>query len=386
MRTRIFTALLILVALARGDARAADQSNQALSTLVAGLQRLQDQAAAGDAAAFQAQPAALKSIAAAIDSSSPDVWKDSRERVAAAVYLLSGGAPGPLVRRLPGDMLSSEDGALLRAALAYATGRRQEATQLFDRFDLSTMDKRLAGQFAYALAELVSEEDDVKALNTFDLARLLSPGGLVEEASLRREVRILGAKRDFDRFSFLSEQYIRRFPHSAYYNDFSQFFYTVLERMVPDDRDSGAAEKYLALVNALPASDRRRMLLTVARAAMLNAHSQIAIAFARAVMQDASAEAADKARAQLYEDAARVLTKDYAEAAKDLQTVATERLDRENSDLLAAVRKVAQDAGREPTVPRELNEPLQDNATIKSAEEALQRTNSLVAQTAGASR
>jgi len=386
MRTRIFTALLILVALARGDARAADQSNQALSTLVAGLQRLQDQAAAGDAAAFQAQPAALKSIAAAIDSSSPDVWKDSRERVAAAVYLLSGGAPGPLVRRLPGDMLSSEDGALLRAALAYATGRRQEATQLFDRFDLSTMDKRLAGQFAYALAELVSEEDDVKALNTFDLARLLSPGGLVEEASLRREVRILGAKRDFDRFSFLSEQYIRRFPHSAYYNDFSQFFYTVLERMVPDDRDSGAAEKYLALVNALPASDRRRTLLTVARAAMLNAHSQIAIAFARAVMQDASAEAADKARAQLYEDAARVLTKDYAEAAKDLQTVATERLDRENSDLLAAVRKVAQDAGREPTVPRELNEPLQDNATIKSAEEALQRTNSLVAQTAGASR
>lgn len=374
--------LIVAAVLSGGGARGAEQQNATLSTLVAGLQRLQDQVAAGDLAAYKAQPVALKSIGAAIDASGPDIWSDKGERNAAIIYLLSGGSPGPIVRRLSRGALSKEDGALMRAALAYATGRRQEAKALFDRFDPRKMDIRLAGQFAYARAELAPQEDEAQALEALDLARLLSPGGLVEEASLRREIHILAATGDVDRFRLLSEQYIRRFPHSIYYDSFRQSFSASLDRMALGD-DFAEIGKYAGLAAALPADDRRHALLTLARAAMLSAHSQAAATFAHAVLQDASAENADQARARLYHDAARILTADYARAANDLETLPAERLDRKDSALLAAVRKVARAVAREVTIPQNANAPTEDSATIRLAQEAIQRAASLVSEKAG---
>jgi chemotaxis protein MotC len=378
-------ATLILVLSLGGGAQGAERKDATLSTLVAGLQRLQDQVAAGDVAAFKAQPAALKSIGAAIDAASPDLLKDSEERNAAAIYLLSGGPPGPIVRHLSSNPLPKDESILLRAALTYATGHRGEAKALFGRFDPRRMDLRLAGQFAYAQAELASEEDDAQALEALDLARLLSPGGLVEEASLRREIRILGASRNIDRFRSLSLQYVRRFPRSVYYDSFRQNFLTSLEHMALGD-DMKETGKYVTLAAAFPAEDKRHALLTLARAAALTAHSQAATTFAHAVLQDPSASSADQTRARLYDDAVRILTGDNAQTAKDLETLPADRLDRKDSALLAAVRKVARAVSREAVIPQSANEAVEDTATMRSAEEVVQRVAAFLGETGGDTR
>jgi chemotaxis protein MotC len=375
-------AALIIAFWTAGGARAAEPEDASLSTMVAGLQRLQDQVAAGDLAAYKAQPSALKSIAAAIDNSSPDIWNDKEESNAAVIYLLSGGSPGPVARHLSHETLSKKEDPLMRAALAYATGHRREAKALFDRFDPRTMDVRFAGQFAYAWAELMSKGEEAQALEALDLARLLAPGGLVEEASLRREILILGVIRDVDRFCRLSQQYVLRFPRSIYFSSFRESFSANLERLALDD-DFTDAGKYLALAAALPPEDKRHALLTLARAAVLNARAQAAAAFALAALQDAPAGSADNARARLYHGAARALLGDSAKAASDLDALPREQLDRKDSALLAAARKVARAVVREATIPQNTNEPIEDNATIRSAEEALQRSASLVSEKLG---
>ena len=378
MRLKLLKALIMAVGLAGGVSRGEQQPTLNLSNLVAGLQQLQDKAATGDAAASQAQKNVLRSIASTIESLGPELWNEKREKVAAAIYLLSGGSPAPLARTITEEILNSEDGALLRAGLAYAYGRQREAKPLFDRLDPNMMDKRVAGHFAYAYGELLSQDNEVEALKVFDLARLLAPGGLVEEASLRHEIRILGVIHDFDRFSFLSDQYIRRFKHSTYYENFVQSFLSGLEQMVPNDDSPETIERLLTLANKLPAEDRRRALLGMARVATVNVHPRAAKAFAGSVLQDASAPIAEQARARLYDAAARIVTGDSGQAASELQSLPSERLDRNQSALLDAARKVAKDVTREPSIPESAEDTLKENATINLAEEVLQRTAPLV--------
>src|SRR5208337_5212645 len=53
-----------------------------------------------------------------------------------------------------------------------------------------------------------------------DLSRLLAPGGLVEEAALRREITLLAEAKDVRRVAMLTRQYSTRFAASLYAADF----------------------------------------------------------------------------------------------------------------------------------------------------------------------
>ena len=55
---------------------------------------------------------------------------------------------------------------------------------------------RLAGQVAFARSVLETRRDPKAAIARLDWARLLAPGGLVEEAALRREIGLLAEARD----------------------------------------------------------------------------------------------------------------------------------------------------------------------------------------------
>jgi chemotaxis protein MotC len=317
-----------------------EPSGASLSTMVAGLQRLQDKMAAGDMAALKAHSAALKSIGAAIDASPQESWRSESERVAAAIYLLSGGSPAAVAQKLQSDELSTEKGGLLRAALGFVTSRRGAERKLLGEFDARKSDMRLAGQLAYAQAELAVDESPERALASLDLARLLAPGGLVEEAALRRELGVVSSLHDGERFVSLARQYARRFARSAYFDSFRQILLIGVERMSLSD-DFSNFEKYKSLLADLPPADKRLTLLTAARSAVLSGHPSAAQYFSQEVLNNAALDSREQARAQFYQAAARIMLGDDSGATKDLQTVPAARLEQKDLNLLAAVRRVA---------------------------------------------
>jgi hypothetical protein len=71
---------------------------------------------------------------------------------------------------------------------------------------------------------LVAKEDPGEAIRLLDQARVLAPGTLVEETALRRELVLADEIADIDKFTFLSSEYIWRFPSSAYFESFRQRF------------------------------------------------------------------------------------------------------------------------------------------------------------------
>jgi hypothetical protein len=71
---------------------------------------------------------------------------------------------------------------------------------------------------------LISKENPGEAIRLLDLARVLAPGTLVEETALRRELVLADEIADIDKFTFLSSEYIWRFPNSAYFDSFRQRF------------------------------------------------------------------------------------------------------------------------------------------------------------------
>ena len=60
---------------------------------------------------------------------------------------------------------------------------------------MTALDARLAGEVAFARSVLETKRDAKTAVDLLDWARLLAPGGLVEEAALRREIALLAEAR-----------------------------------------------------------------------------------------------------------------------------------------------------------------------------------------------
>ena len=69
------------------------------------------------------------------------------------------------------------------------------------------------------------------AVDLLDWARLVAPGGLVEEAALRREIALLAEAKDMSRLSVLTRQYVTRFGASLYAADFLRDLASAVARL-----------------------------------------------------------------------------------------------------------------------------------------------------------
>ena len=363
-------------------------SAQTISAMAADLQTLQARIASGDKAAYATQPDRFNAIGAAIAVAKPEVWQSKRETDAVVVYLLSGGQPRDVVQLLQSGAVPKSETPLMRGAIAYIAGNEAEAESLLGGVDPRRIDLRLAGQVAFAQSVLRTTHDAKRAIALLDLARLLAPGCLVEEAALRREILLVVDQRDIDRAASLSRQYATRFGRSVYADDFLHGLANALVQ-------AGLTEnlpsfgKLQVLVSWLAPDVRRDFLLTIARAEVVNGKFEVAGAAAAAALRDTPGDGADEARGRLYEAAAQILTREYDDGAAELQSVAPLKLDKGDQSLLAAVRGVAaylRQPLNEAGSPRE--EPPPDAltpqggadhaaATIALAEAALSRTAAL---------
>lgn len=374
--------VIALALLAPGLGAGAPARAQSISAMANDLQALQVKIAAGDKAAYTAQAERIKAIGAAITAAKPDIWQSKTETDAAVIYLLSGGQPRPVALLLQSGAAPASETPLLRGVIAYILGNEAEARALLADIDPLKLDLRLAGQVAFAQSVLATAQDPKKAVALLDLARLLAPGGLVEEAALRREIALVAERRDTGRFTALARQYATRFGRSIYADRFLQGLAgDVMKADLIQDLPS--YQKFHPFVSSLTPGERDQFLLTIARAEAVNGKFAVAGIASGEALQEAGSDSPEEARARLYEASAKILTPEYDNGVAELRSVAESKLDKRDQILLGAVRGIATYLREPPVETAGANGPPSADAqggndgvasTIALAESALNRT------------
>ncbi|MBZ8131771.1 hypothetical protein CLD20_00655 [Afifella sp. IM 167] len=310
--------------------------------LVQRLQSLQDQIAQGSTEAFNAQRALLEEIGSRFEAAPAETWQDRRNAEALVTYVLSGGRPNLLAALLVSEPLPALDEQLMRGALAYVEGRAAEARSLLDKIDARDFAGSMGSQVAIAQAALDLPENPKAAAAHLDMARLLSPGTLAEEAAIRREIIVLAQIEDTDRFQLLSRQYMQRFRHSVYAGNFRQRFAAALTRMtfMEDPKQLPRLDEILA---EMEPDARLELYLVIARALVVQAKSEPAKLAAQRALDLSEPGRPEAERALLYRAAATVATENGLQAGlTDLSAVDTSLLPQADLELYNMVSATAE--------------------------------------------
>lgn len=342
------------IALFGASASRASEAQQSPVEMVRMMLDVQTQVAAGVAGGQDALQAMLKAMGEEFNKRPADVWSEARNARAAALYLLSGGEPAVARRILDGKKAPAAEAELLRGALAYVEGRVGEARKALDAIDARKLDAPLSAHVAFAQANLAPETETAKARALLELARLLAPGGLIEEAALRREVFLAGEATDAGAFADLSRRYARRFRGSAYFDNFARKFVTVtasfpLQASLPHLPALEEAARNIG------AESRGEFYLNLSRQALGAGRNDLGAHAAAEAGKDSGSSRSARARATLYEAAARVGAADQSGALASLQSLDVAALPANDRALHAAAQAGAERAARAPKpAPRAL--------------------------------
>ncbi len=345
------TALRIMtVALAAGIAVTAAQGNEGeskaspvtpiagpptpISDLVVDVQRLQARLAQGDKTAYALSRDRIKEAGKAIAAATTDAFRIPEERVAVVAYLLSGGQPRDVAAIVDRGDFPKEERELLRGAVGYVGGRQAQAQALLP-FDPYKVSLRLGGQLAFAQSVLTTPKDAQKARELLDIARILAPGTLIEEAALRREILLVGDLRETPRVAFLARQYAERYGRSLYAGDFVA---SLARTAIRSDLCATPTDlaKFSALLKLIAPEQARSFLLSVARASLPLGRFEVAAAAAAEALKTAPAGSPDELKGKVYQLAARFPKLPEVDAIAAFSAVPADRLAPEDRALFRA--------------------------------------------------
>jgi chemotaxis protein MotC len=264
-----------------------------------------------------------------------------------------------------GAVFDIED-KLLKGAMAYAGNRLEEAGQLLGGIEALALDASIAGHVAYVQAELAAKSDPARALAHFDHARLLAPGTLIEEASLRRQIALVVPTEAREHYEALATLYLRRFPHSLYAGSFRQQFAAAVAGNVHASEPDRLARLEAILAGVGPA-DRRDVYLAIAKQALLKGKVEVAAFTAGSAGKLADAGSADEARAHVYRGAALVASEAVQEGAAMLGGADRSKLASDEAALIDAGLAVAEAVQRPPQT-EEFGEEQQQAAKARDGE------------------
>ena len=347
------------VLIAAGAAHGQDGKGEPFE-LVRSMQSLQDQIVRGNIRAHAAQRELLGRIAEQFEILDAQKWKDPMNARAAVVFVLSGGNARVLHKLILSGAGADLGEKLLKGALAYGEGRHEEAAELLGGIEARKLDPGMAGHVAYVQGELTAKKEPIKALAHLDDARLLSPGTIVEEAALRRQIAVLAAAGKADRYEFLATQYLRRFPSSVYAGGFRQQFAAAIAAHT-NAGEPGRLARLEGILGGVEQADRREVYLTIAKEAIAKGKVEMA-KFAAANAQRLTEESsAERERARLYEAAALVVTEDFDRGVEMLGAVERSKLADTDTALLDAALGIAGQVRRLPDAPA--SEPIDTAAS-----------------------
>jgi chemotaxis protein MotC len=379
------TLLLACLALVFGYANAGAAETKPPYELVRSLQALQDQMVLGNRAARAEVPQLTADLATRLLAYNSSVWHEPRNVRAVVTYLLSGGDPRVAQAVLATGNCPPQEKRLIEAALAYTEGHAGRAKALLTNLDPRTLDPMVGAHIALVQAALVAEKYPEKAIAFLDVARVLAPGTLVEEAALRREIFLINATGDFERFMKLSGEYIRRFHNSAYADNFREHFSDAIARL-DISGDSEQLQQIDDALSALLPGDQLKIYLMIARASVIRGKIPAA-EFAALKAEDLAApNSTEIGRAQLYDGAAEIFTPSYQRGQTLLGDLDGDHLTREESSLKDAALSVSQQIHAWPQIdqktksgeaPQDAVQPALDpvmastSQTIAAAQKAL---------------
>lgn len=308
--------------------------------MVRSLQFLQENITLGSRAAQEAQQKYLVQMTDRFRTADVQLWRDRKNFAAAIIHALSGGDPAILRGLIKQEAIAKDDLPLAEGTLAYAEGRSKDASGTLLSIDVRSLEPALGGYLALTQSALVADADPKRAGQLLDLARLLMPGTLVEEASLRREVTAVVQDGDIEKFERLARQQLTRFGQSLYATAFRGQFTDALIKL-DYNANSGRLQVIAEMLDGLPVSDRRELYLLIAQRAVTAGKTEMARFAADRAAELVAGAAADDARAELYAAAALVVTDDFDAALEKLKAIDASKLAAEDSQLLQSALSVA---------------------------------------------
>ncbi|WP_185983592.1 hypothetical protein [Aureimonas mangrovi] len=365
MIRRVLLAGVAALALAGGPACAAEEatpvgwgeSRSAMPfDIIRSLQFLQDQVARGNDRAIRVQALLLRRYGPVFLAAEADVWEDPRNRRAAVLFVLSGGPPAVLEGLLSAGVLPQEQRPLFAGALAYVRNDLRQAADLLSGVDLEALEPGLAAHVHLVLGQILQTEDPAGAAAHLDRARLLAPGGLIEEAALRLETMLVEGLGDPQGADRLARQYFDRYSRSSYAANFEARFAAIFSARGAGGDAAATMAAMRDVAGGLPADRRARLFLTVGRRALVEGRLDFAgLASAEALALD-TLPADDAERARLYELAARLGTQPPADAAVALAAIDRNRLHPEDLGLLEAAEQIVAVIDSPPAAPARIAE------------------------------
>lgn len=334
------------------------------------IQFLQDQVSRGNGRAIRLQAALLRRFGPVFLAADGTVWKDGRNRRAAVLFVLSGGPPEVLRRLLQSGQLENDPEALFQGALAYVQNDLDKAQKLLSEVDLDGMEPGLSAHIQLVLGQMQQVKDPDAALRYLDQARLLAPGGLIEEAALRMEVLIAEGKGEHAAADRLARQYFDRYARSSYSANFEARFAAVYAGRPLEDAKA-SVDTILDVTERLSADSRRGLLLAVARRALVEGKLGLAELASDAAGAIEGIPDAERQRAELYATAARLGKAPTSDAAILLDAIKRDELHPDDAKLLDAANSVIASIERPLAAPDDAGAPPETSPVFSRAEKLL---------------
>lgn len=320
------------------------------------LQRVQDRIVAGEAGSLQAYREAMAHAAKEMMALPAETWRHERNVMSAAAYVLAGGKPEVArhVLGIPG--ISASARPLLEGAHAYAMGKYYNAYNLLYEVHPELLPVSIAGQVALVKAMLMSPRDLDRATTFLAMARRMAPGTLVEEAALRRIIRIKAEAGAVDDFFRAARSYARRFPNSVFLSDFLRNFAFGSLRF-PDQHAERLATEVEAIAAQVDPAARLFMFSLLARGATVFGKFDLAREVSGRSLELVHDDPRLEQRLRLYHAASSLTRSELVEeAGSQLDGIDPDVLDVNDARLLEAARMVAEKI-QEPLQAASLNLP-----------------------------
>ena len=292
----------------------------ALISRLRGLSELQQRVVEGDKSALAGQLAMARAVAQELEHKPASSWHDRRNLRALVKYVLSGGDPTVLGRLAKTATLPEVDARLVKGAIAYSRGDKEQASTFLGSVSHRLLEPSLAGHVALVKAVISSQSSAREALGLCREAILLSPGTHIEEAALRLMISIAITTGDAATVERAHNRHLLRFPNSLYAHDIDARVSAVIAAS-PDAR-AGQRRSMDDLAKLIPPSRRRAFFAQLAEAALRAGKLQIAIHASRLAQLPPYSSPASNAESEAtllaIEGAALVLTKEREEGLRRL--------------------------------------------------------------------